>query len=101
MSEAEYLVTLNVPLGLEDAVVDSLLLLEAERGFSSFAVNAHHHEAKGLSLVEQVAGRQKALRLQIYVSAAGLQDLLTQLRQEFAGGNIRYWVLPIIEQGVI
>lgn len=98
--KAEYLVTLNLPLDLEDTVVDSLLLLEAERGFRCFAVNAHH-QAKGLSIVEQVAGRPKALRFQIYVSAAGLQDLLAQLRQEFAGGNIQYWVLPIVEQGVI
>jgi hypothetical protein len=101
MNEQAYLVTLNVPPGLEDAVVDRLLLLETERGFSSFAVNAHHHRTSGLSLLEQVTGRQKEVRFQLYIPAHSLADLLAQLRQEFAGANIHYWVLPIIERGVI
>jgi hypothetical protein len=101
MNCQEYLITLNVPPGIEDSIVDRLLLLESERGFSSFPVNAHHHQNKGLSLLEQVSGRQKEIRFQIYVPVYDLADLLAQLRQEFAGTNIHYWVLPIIESGVI
>ena len=40
MSCKEYLVTLNIPPSLEEMMVDSLLLLETEHGFSSFPVNA-------------------------------------------------------------
>ncbi|MEQ1635100.1 MAG: DUF3240 family protein [Methylococcales bacterium] len=101
MSAQEYLVTLNVPPGIEGSIVDRLLLLEVERGFSSFPVSAHHHLNSGLTLTEQVTGRHKEIRFQIYVPAEGLADLLAQLRQEFSGANIHYWVLPIIEQGVI
>lgn len=101
MTHLEYLVTLNVPPSLEEPVVDCLLMLEAEHGFSSFPVNAHHHENKGLSLAEQVSGRQKRVRFQMYVSAQGLAGLLTQLQQEFSGSGIQYWVLPVIEKGVI
>ena len=50
MSCKEYLVTLNIPPSLEEMMVDSLLMLEAEHGFSSFPVSAHHHDNKGLSL---------------------------------------------------
>jgi len=44
----EYLVTLNVPPALEEIIVDCLLMLECEKGFSSLPVFAHHHENKGL-----------------------------------------------------
>lgn len=101
MNDKEYLVTLNVPLSLEEAIVDSLLMLEEELGFSSLVVNAHHHENKGLSLAEQVTGRQRQLRFQMYIDKHGLEPLVEQLRQEFAGSGIQYWVLPVIDYGII
>ena len=101
MSSKEYLVTLNIPPSLEEMMVDSLLMLEAEHGFSSFPVNAHHHDNKGLSLAEQVTGRQKRIRFQMYVPVQELPAFLEQLRQEFSGSGIQYWVLPVIENGVI
>jgi hypothetical protein len=101
MSCTEYLVTLNIPPSLEEMMVDSLLLLEAEHGFSSFPVSSHHHDNKGLSLAEQVTGRQKRIRFQLYVPVQELPALLGQLRQDFSGSGIQYWVLPVIENGVI
>ncbi|CAG1771395.1 hypothetical protein BAC3_01784 [uncultured bacterium] len=100
-SQKEYLVTLNVPPSLEEAIVDSLLMMEEELGFSSFTVNAHHHENKGLSLAEQVTGRQKQLRFQMYIDKSALDKLVEHLKQEFSGSGIQYWVLPIIDNGVI
>jgi hypothetical protein len=101
MNGKEYLVTLNVPPSLEEAVVDCLLMLESEHGFCSFPVNSHDHKNEGLSLAEQVSGRQKKIRFQMYVPESGLTALLTQLREEFSGSGIKYWVLPVIENGVI
>jgi hypothetical protein len=101
MNRTEYLVTLNIPPSLEEMMVDSLLMLEAEHGFSSFPVNAHHQANKGLSPAEQVTGRQKRVRFQMYVPAHELPALLAQLRREFSGSGIQYWVLPVIESGVI
>ena len=101
MNCTEYLVTLNIPPSLEELMVDSLLLLETEHGFSSFPVNAHHHENLGLSLAEQVTGRQRRIRFQMYVPVDELPVLLAQLRQDFSGSGIQYWVLPVIENGVI
>lgn len=97
----EYLVTINVPPAVEGSVVDCLLVLEAEHGFSSYPVSAHHHLNQGLTLAEQVTGRQKEIRFQIYVSGQGLKMLLKQLRQEFSGASINYWVSPVVESGVI
>lgn len=101
MNSKEYLVTLNVPPSLEEAVVDCLLTLESEHGFCSFSVNSHDHRNEGLSLAEQVSGRQEKIRFQMYVPEQGLAQLLAQLRAEFSGAGIRYWVLPVIENGVI
>lgn len=101
MNCKEYLVTLNIPPSLEEMMVDTLLMLETEHGFSSFPVNAHHHVNKGLSLDEQVTGRQKRVRFQMYVSVDKLPALLMQLRQEFSDSGIQYWILPVIENGII
>jgi hypothetical protein len=48
-----------------------------------------------------VTGRQKRIRFQLYVPVQKLQVLLAQLRQEFSGSGIQYWVLPVIENGLI
>ncbi|MBL1262105.1 DUF3240 family protein [Methylomicrobium sp. RS1] len=101
MSNKEFLVTLNVPIGLEEAIVDCLLTFESEHGFSSFPVYAHDHRNEGLSLAEQVFGRQKRIRFQMHVEEAVLSSLLAQLREEFAGAGIRYWVMPVIDNGFI
>jgi hypothetical protein len=101
MNTKEFLITLNVPVSLEEAVVDSLLMLESEHGFSSFPVSSHDHRNEGLSLAEQVTGRQKKVRFQMYVPEQGLAQLLEQLRAEFSGSGIRYWVLPVVENGMI
>jgi hypothetical protein len=101
MNSKQYLVTLEVPPSLEEATVDCLLTLESEHGFSSFPVNSHDHRNEGLSLAEQVSGRQKKIRFQMYVPEQGLAALLEQLRAEFSGSGIKYWVLPVVENGVI
>jgi hypothetical protein len=101
MNTKEYLVTLNVPPSLEEAVVDCLLTLESEHGFSSLNVNSHDYKNGNLSSAEQVTGRQKRIRFQMYVPEDGLAPLLAQLKGEFSGAGINYWVMPVVENGVI
>lgn len=96
----EFLITLNIPPALEGIIVDNLLLLEFERGFSGFTVFTHHHENKGLSLAEQVTGRQKRIQFQMYVNGTNLALLLENLRENFSGSSIQYWVMPVLESGV-
>lgn len=95
------LVILNAPSALEEAVVDCLLTLESEHGFSSFPVNVHHHENKGLSLAEQVSGRQKQVCFQIHIDEVGAKLLLNRLKEEFSGAGVQYWVLPMLESSEI
>jgi Protein of unknown function (DUF3240) len=95
------LVILNAPSSLEEAVVDCLLTLESEHGFSSFPVNVHHHENKGLSLAEQVSGRQEQICFQVHIDEEGARLLLGRLMEEFAGAGIQYWIVPMLESGEI
>jgi hypothetical protein len=37
----------------------------------------------------------------MYVPEDELAQLLDRLRVEFSGSGIRYWVLPVVENGVI
>jgi len=37
----------------------------------------------------------------MYVPVEELPALLEQLRRDFSGSGIQYWVLPVIENGVI
>jgi Protein of unknown function (DUF3240) len=95
------LVILNAPSALEEAVVDCLLTLESEHGFTSFPVNVHHHENRGLSLAEQVSGRQKQICFQIHVDEAGAGTLLKHLQEEFAGAGIQCWIVPMLGKSEI
>jgi hypothetical protein len=99
MKTQEYLVTLNVPPSLEEAIVDCLLTFETEDGFSSFPVSAHDHKNQNLSIAEQVAGRQDQIRFQMYIPEEDLLVLLDKLKKEFSGSGVRYWVLPVVENG--
>jgi hypothetical protein len=101
MSHEVYLVTINVPPSLEEAVVDCLLTFENAQGFSSFPVSAHDHRNQGLSLAEQVSGRQRKIRFQMYVDKKTVAGLLNRLKHDFAGSGLHYWVVPILEHGEI
>ena len=97
----DYLITLHVPPSLEEAVVDCLLGFENPQGFASFRIDAHHHRAEGLSLAEQVSGRQARICFEINLQKAGIEPVLTQLKTDFSGAGIRFWVTPILDQGLI
>ncbi|PKM12782.1 MAG: DUF3240 domain-containing protein [Gammaproteobacteria bacterium HGW-Gammaproteobacteria-3] len=101
MNYQEFQITLNVPPSIEEAVVDCLLTIEAEHGFSSLPVSSHDHRNEGLSLAEQVTGRQKQIRFQMYLASSDLNDLLTVLKAQFTGSGIIYRVVPVLDSGII
>ena len=93
----EVLLTLSVSPRLEGTVVDWLLSREACYGFTSFPVAGHSCSPVGLSLAEQVSGRKKQMRFQMHLPAAEVPALLEQLRRDFAGSGMHYWLSPVLE----
>jgi len=100
MSHETFLITLNVPPSLEEAVVDCLLTFEAIQGFSSFPVSAHDHRNEGLSVAEQVTGRQRKIRFQMYINKQFVAGLLNKLKAEFPNTGMHYWIVPVLDHGV-
>lgn len=101
MSAEEFLVILNVPPSLEDAMVDCLLTFEYDQGFSSFPINTHDHKNEGLSLAEQVTGQQRKIRFQMLVLQDDLPALIKKIKARFSSAGIHYWVVPVVENGFI
>ncbi len=102
MSEAEMLlITLHVPPALEESIVDCLLTFESEHGFSSSTVYLHDHLNEGLSVAEQVSGRQKKIRFQMIIAKQDKDALINKLRDTYSNSGIRYWITPILNQGKI
>ncbi len=99
--DQDYLLTLDVAPRLAETVIDFLLLQEFAHGFRSHTVYVHHHEHHRLSLAEQVTGKQKHLRFQLYLDAGGLPHFLGALKRELAGSKIGYTVVPVTEKGVL
>jgi hypothetical protein len=95
------IISFNVPPSLEESIVDCLLTFEEEHGFSSLPVSAHDHKNEGLSLAEQVSGRQAKIRFQMLITKQDLPTLLNRLKTDYSGSGIHYWVIPVIEKGVI
>jgi len=54
-----------------------------------------------VSLAEQVAGRKKQIRFQMYVPEQQIKILIERLKQDFSGAGIHYWVMPVLESGSI
>jgi len=101
MTSDTFFVTINVASALEEAMVDCLLTFETAQGFSSFTINAHDHRNRGLSLMEQVTGRQRKVRFQMYIDKELLSPLLAKIKSEFSGTGLHYWVVPVLEHGEI
>lgn len=97
MSHETFLVTINVPPSLEEAMVDCLLTFETAQGFSSFPVSAHDHRNEGLSLAEQVTGQQRKIRFQMYIDKEHVSALLTKIKADFTGSGLHFWVVPVLE----
>lgn len=101
MNTEEQLFILNVPPSLEDAMVDCLLTFEYDHGFSSFPVRTHDHKNQGLTLTEQVTGQQRKIRFQLLLQKDDLDNLLNSIKSKFSHAGIHYWVLPVVERGII
>lgn len=101
MNSQDYLVSLNIPLILEESMEDCLLSFEPELSFSRLQINVHDPQHKNLSLAEQVNGRQKKIHFQLLIDQPNLSLLLDKLKAKFSGTGIEYWISPVVEQGYI
>jgi hypothetical protein len=98
-SDETVAVTLNVLPTFEERIVDWLLDHDAVSGFTSYAAHGHGARHEGLSLAEQVSGRQRRVEFRLELPVRALDFVLTDLASTFGGTDLYYYVTPVLRSG--
>ena len=93
--------TLLCPVSLEEKLLDTLLMNTHVKLFTSLPIAAHGLSFGTLNTQEQVLGRAMATQVQVLLPLTAKETVLEALRQEFAGTGLRYWMVSVVETGVI
>ncbi len=94
------LVIVTTP-SLEESMADWLLVKDGLSGFSSMRIDGHGSRLSDLSLAEQVLGRQRKLMFHVHAECIALSALIEELRRDFRGTGLHYWLMPLLDAGVI
>jgi hypothetical protein len=95
----ECLLAIILTPALEEDLVDWLLGQEHLSGFSSMPISGHGTGQTALSIAEQVTGRQRKVMFHVHGSESILRDVLADLKVNFKGTGIHYWLMPLLEGG--
>ncbi|HOZ25746.1 DUF3240 family protein [Dokdonella sp.] len=85
---------------VEEKLLDQLLVAFADDVFTSTPTFAHGVAHAALSTAEQVLGRARATMVQVLLKQDEWPALKALLVGEFAGTGLRYWLTPVLEEGV-
>lgn len=93
------LLVLLVPVDLHDEMVDTLMALDSISGFTVQAAGGFSREHSRFSLAEQVEGSRRLSRFEVLHESSARPALLSALAPVAGRERLRYWVVPVIEQG--
>ena len=93
------LLMIYAPPSVEDTLVDWVLAHAAREGFSSVEAAGHGVRQAGMSLLEQVTGRQRRVQFTIKTETAFADHLIQDMRENFAGVGLRYFIVPLMGEG--
>lgn len=93
------LLMIYAPPSVEETLVDWLLEHDAIEGFSSVEASGHGVRQAGMSLLEQVTGRQRRVQFTIKTETAFADHLIQDMRKNFAGVGLRYFIVPLMGEG--
>jgi hypothetical protein len=100
MNEQQLLVMM-VPGDIRDDVVDTLMGSVGISGFNMTTMAGYSKEHSQYDLREQVEGYRQYFKFEVMHSPVQQVELLALLRPVCAAANIRYWIVPVIDQGHI
>jgi len=98
---SELCLTLLCPPEVEEKLLDLLLMSPNTTIYTSTPTAAYGLDHEQLNQMEQVLGRADAIQVQVIITEANKAALLTDLREQFAGTGLRYWLTPVLEAGEI
>lgn len=87
------------PPSVEETIVDWLLEHDSIEGFSSAEAYGHGVRHTGMSLQEQVTGRQRRVQFTIKTETAFANHLIEDMRKQFTGVGLRYFIVPLMGEG--
>jgi len=94
------LLTIIAPPKMEEPLVDWLLIQSDIKGFTS-QVAYGHGSGHEMSLAEQVSGRRRQVTFWIELEKIKAESILVDLKQNFLGTGLHYWLLPLSESGSV
>lgn len=93
--------TLLCPPTIEEKLLDLLLMSTIPVIFTSILTAAHGLSIERLSQTEQVLGRALSTQIQVILAATDKTALIEDIRGQFAGAGLHYWITPVVEAGEI
>jgi hypothetical protein len=90
-----------VPEALKDNMVDALMAETFLSGFSLSKTQGFSHAHSHYSVSEQVEGYRDFYRFEILHKVSESSLLLETLSKISANKNIRYWIMPLFDSGVV
>lgn len=95
----QQLLIMMVPSDIRDDVVDCLMGCASISGFNMTTMAGYSKEHSQYDLREQVEGYRQFFKFEVMHLRAQHTELLSVLRHTCAAANIRYWIVPVLEQG--
>jgi hypothetical protein len=87
--------------GVRSTLIDWLLNYSEDMVFSSMPVEWHGIDPTHFSVAEQVTGRQNKLLFHVQTSMGEAHRLRERLAEAFSGAQLRYWIQPVLEAGML
>ncbi len=86
---------------VEDSLAEWLLERAEVPGFTSLPIARHGSSEQSMSLAEQVAGRSRRVMFLLELPEPTARALLEDVRSDFSGSGLHYWLLPMHAAGHI
>jgi hypothetical protein len=93
------MLSINIPIEVEDSMIDWLLEQEEVEGFNSIKIHGHGTHEIHMALFEKVTGKSQRIMYQTHLSKENAQSILSKLKRDFAKNDIHYMVFPLLEAG--
>ena len=93
------LLIMMVPGEIRDDVIDCLSGCEGISGFNMTTMAGFSKEHSQYDLREQVEGYRQFFKFEVMHAGAQQAGLLAALGPVCSSANIRYWIVPVLEQG--
>ncbi len=96
---SETLFVLIAPQELKDDLVDLLISMDSLSGFNLKTINGYSKEHSHFNIAEQVEGYRELIQFEVLLPEKDKKSFLAQLAPLCRPAKLRYWFLPVSDDG--